>query len=207
MRVNEDAVSLNKELLSTGVNPAAIFPDFWSSFACVQKSTPSSARRVTSQGRRHCIWAIGQLGGGSACFSPEQICLHHNNCDTLPVLSARPVLFPASRRLSAGIYVKKGRRKEKKEKETTATAKTKSPLHSLSRRQKERLIFSARFQIMKGRTSAGRCASLSWSSFPLARLYLPTDMRWKCSCREAMTVSEEEEGAEEVKEEEEEEVK
>lgn len=30
---------------------------------------------------------------------------------------------------------------------------TKSPLHSLSQLQKERLIFSVRFQIMKGRTS------------------------------------------------------
>lgn len=119
---------------------------------------------------------------GSFCLSPEQISLSTTTtatrCESFPTnsrcLSARPLLFPASRRLSAGIYVKKGRRKEKREKRETMA--TKSPLHSLSRRQKERLIFSARFQIMKGRTSAGRCASLSWSSFPLARLYLPTDM-------------------------------
>lgn len=92
MRVNEDAVSLNKELLSTGVNPAAIFPDFWSSFARVQKSTPSSAHRVNIAG----TWGGGSETfaslTGSACFSPEQISLHHNNCDTLPVLSNKLTL-------------------------------------------------------------------------------------------------------------------
>lgn len=194
MRVNEDAGSLNKELLSTGVNRAAVSADFWGSLACVQKSTPSSARHVTSH--RDAVDASGLLGnsGGARRVllpSPVHFVFHPSRslsttttatrCESFPTnsrcLSARPLLFPASRRLSAGIYVKKGRRKEKREKkEATATTKTKSPLHSLSRRQKERLIFSARFQIMKGRTSAGRCASLSWSSFPLARLYLPTDM-------------------------------
>lgn len=80
----------------------------------------------------------------------------------LPTNSAESC-FPLSVASARGFSEKERKGKKEKGKTTTKMTRTKSPLHSLSRRQKERLIFSARFQIMKGRTSAGRCGSLSSS--------------------------------------------
>lgn len=99
-----------------------------------------SACCSVSRGLSHLAVALG-----SNQLSLLRNTLDRNNSDVLQSFS-QTFAFPFSctRRLSRGF---------KKKKKKMKRGKKKSPLQSLSQLQKERLIFSVRFQIMKSKTS------------------------------------------------------